>query len=196
MELVYPPSTAPLLPKPSAFMPYPTIAEGDEEMLPVVEPNGMVIGRMARSYAHGGNKLLHPVVHLHIVTRDGRLLLQKRSSSKDLLPGYWDTAVGGHVGYGEYIREALFRESGEELGLTEYNPIYLKSYVFESEVEKELVNVFACVGSFRLLPNAEEVDEVRYWNMDEITDALGKGVLTPNLEQEFNQIRSTLEALL
>lgn len=196
MELVYPPSTAALLPKPSAFRPNPVVTEGEEEMLPVVEPSGLVIGRMTRSYAHGGDKLLHPVVHLHIVTRDGRLLLQKRSMSKDLLPGYWDTAVGGHIGYGEYIREALYRESSEELGLTDYNPIYLRTYVFESEVEKELVNVFACVGSFRLIPDAEEVDEVRYWSMDEIEAKLGKDVFTPNFEQEFTQIRDTLEALL
>lgn len=172
------------------------IVVGDEEMLPVVEANGMVIGRMTRSYAHSGNKLLHPVVHLHIITREGKLLLQKRSMSKDLLPGYWDTAVGGHIGYGEYIREALFRESSEELGLTDYNPIYLRSYVFESEVEKELVNVFACVGSFKIRPDADEVEEVRYWSMDEIESSLGKGVLTPNFEQEFTQIRSALEALL
>ena len=71
--------------------------------------------------------LLHPVVHLHILNRYDQLYLQKRSMKKDLLPGYWDTAVGGHISYGEYVQEALFRESSEELGFTEYNPIWLGS---------------------------------------------------------------------
>ena len=196
MELFYPIETAPLLPKPTAFRPHPNFDIEDGEMLPVVEPQGLVIGRTPRKYAHGGSKLLHPVVHLHLITRECRLLLQKRSMTKDLFPGYWDTAVGGHVGYGEYIREALFRESGEELGLTDYNPIYLKSYVWESEIEKELVNVFACVGSYRLHPDVEEVEEVRYWDLNDVDASIGKGILTPNFEQEFGQIRYQLEALL
>jgi isopentenyldiphosphate isomerase len=31
------------------------------------------------------------------------LYLQKRSETKDIQPGKWDTAVGGHVDYGETI---------------------------------------------------------------------------------------------
>ena len=196
MELLYPPDLAPLLPRPTVFRPGPGPAVDDSEMLPIVEPSGLVIGRCPRRRVHSGTLLLHPVVHLHVLSRDGRLLLQKRSMTKDLLPGFWDTAVGGHVGYGEYIREALFRESSEELGLTDYNPIYLESYAFESEVERELVNSFACVGSFRLFPDAEEVDEVRYWEFRDIEAALGTGVLTPNFEKEFVRIKDTLHSLL
>ena len=116
------------------------------EMFPVVEPDGEVVAMASREYCHSGAKVLHPVVHLHIIDRYGRLYLQKRSLKKDIQPGKWDTAVGGHVDYGEQLLEALFREASEELGLKEFNPVYLGSYVFESEIEKELVNVFAAVG--------------------------------------------------
>ena len=98
-------------------------------MLPIVEPSGNVIGQSTREYCHGGSKLLHPVVHLHIINRFGELYLQKRSMNKDLLPGMWDTAVGGHVGYGESIHEALFREAGEELGFTRFNPVFINSRI-------------------------------------------------------------------
>lgn len=151
---------------------------------------------MTREYAHGGAKPLHPVVHLHILNRNDELYLQKRSAKKKLLPGRWDTAVGGHIDYGEQVLEALFRESSEELNFTEYNPIFIKSYVFESQQEREVVNVFACVGNFTPHPDRDEVSEGRYWTMEEIEENFGKSVFTPNFEGEFRQIRTTLEALL
>ena len=115
---------------------------------------------------------------------------------KDLLPGMWDTAVGGHVDYGEYISEALFRESSEELKFTEYNPIWLGNYVFHSNVECELVNIFAAVGNFTPQPDLDEVEEGRYWPMEEIEENIGKSIFTPNFESEFRRIRKSLEALL
>ncbi|MFA6592026.1 MAG: NUDIX domain-containing protein [Bacteroidales bacterium] len=165
-------------------------------MLPIVEPSGIVIGQAARSYCHSGAKVLHPVVHLHILNRFDKLYLQKRSMKKDLLPGRWDTAVGGHVSYGENLREALYREAGEELGFTEFNPVYIKTYVFESHTEKELVNVFAAIGDFKLYPDHYEVSEGRFWDMSEIEKHLGKSIFTPNFEGEFKEIRKTLESLL
>lgn len=167
-----------------------------EEMLPVVDPNGIVIGQASRKFCHSGAKPLHPVVHLHILNRKGELYIQKRSMKKDLLPGRWDTAVGGHVGYGESIREALYREAGEELGFFDFNPIAIHSYVFESDIEKELVNIFAVVGNFELHPDLDEVDEGRFWSFDEIDANLSKSIFTPNFEMEFQMVRRPLEALL
>lgn len=169
---------------------------GRKEMFPVVDPSGLVEGIASRQYCHSGSKVLHPVVHLHIVDRFGRLYLQKRSMKKDIQPGKWDTAVGGHVDFGETLLEALFRESSEELGLREFNPVYIESYVFESEIEKELVNVYAAVGSFTLSPDMDEVDEGRYWDIKDIEENLGKSQMTPNFEQEFIRIKDRLLSLL
>ncbi|MBQ5486639.1 MAG: NUDIX domain-containing protein, partial [Bacteroidales bacterium] len=77
-------------------------------MVPVVEESGLVIGQASRETVHGGSMLLHPVVHLHVVNRDGELFIQKRSMKKKQFPGMWDTAVGGHVDYGERLETALF----------------------------------------------------------------------------------------
>ena len=167
-----------------------------EEMLPVVEENGIVVAQMARSFAHGGTKPLHPVVHLQVIDRFGRIFLQKRGATKKLLPGYWDTAVGGHVTYGETVIEALFREAREEIGLSDFNPVDLDTYVWESETERELVHVFAAVGNFKLKPVNDEVEEGRYWTEKEIARALGKGILTPNFENEYQRVGRALLALL
>ena len=196
-DLIYPLDMPPVLPPrragdAAAVAPEP----GRKEMFPVVDPSGLVEGIASRQYCHSGSKVLHPVVHLHIVDRFGRLYLQKRSMKKDIQPGKWDTAVGGHVDFGETLLEALFRESSEELGLREFNPVYIESYVFESEIEKELVNVYAAVGSFTLSPDMDEVDEGRYWDIKDIEENLGKSQMTPNFEQEFIRIKDRLLSLL
>lgn len=192
MELIYPAGgPAPLI------QPRSTLVDVKaSEMLPVVDRNGFVLGQASREWCHGGRKPLHPVVHLHIINRMGELYLQKRAMTKKLLPGRWDTAVGGHISYGESIKEALFRETGEELGLYDFNPIYLFSYVFESDIECELVNVFAAVGSFTLKPDHEEVEDGRFWTYDDIDANLSKSIFTPNFEMEFEKVRKPLESLL
>ena len=194
IDLVYPYDLAPVLPAPTADS-LPQITES-VEYFPIVEPSGLVIGRSTREYCHGGAKPLHPVIHVHIIDRFSRIYLQKRSMRKDIQPGKWDTAVGGHVSYGESIVEAVFREAYEELRLIEFNPIHIETYQFESPVEKEMVSIFAAVGSYELTPDLDEVDEGRWWPVEEIDANMGKGVFTPNFESEFQMIRKQLLALL
>ena len=195
LDLVYPSSPAPRYPRPSIDHPGRQFSPASE-MLPLVEPNGLVYGQAPREWCHGGARPLHPVVHLHILDRYGKLYLQKRAMNKDLLPGYWDTAVGGHVGYGEAVAEALYREASEELGLEAFNPVSLGTYLNENERERELVYIHAIIGHPELHPDAREVSEGRWWSLDEIDQALGKDILTPNFESEFARIRQALLAML
>ena len=167
-------------------------SDNSAELLPVVNESGDVVGCATRGECHDGTKLLHPVVHLHIFNNEGDIYLQKRPAWKDIQPNRWDTAVGGHVSYGETLLEAVFREASEELGLTAFNPVFLTSYVFESAVERELVNVFAAVGSFDLRPDLDEVDEGRWWPFEEVNENSGKGIFTPNFESEFKTIEKNL----
>ena len=194
VELIYPYEMAPVVPTPTAGS-KAVMAHGSE-WFPIVLPSGMVVGRSTREYCHGGSKPLHPVIHIHIIDRFSRVYLQKRSMRKDIQPGKWDTAVGGHVSYGESLIEAVYREASEELGFTEFNPIYLETYEFESSVEREMVNVFAAVGSYELHPDLDEVDEGRWWKLADIDANIGKGIFTPNFESEFQMIRKSLLALL
>lgn len=194
IELLYPYDLAPVVPAPNADHSVERVAAC--EWFPVVEPSGLVVGRSTRQYCHSGAKPLHPVIHIHIIDRFSRIYLQKRALTKDIQPGKWDTAVGGHVTYGEGIVEAVYREASEELGFTEFNPIWIETYQFESDIEKELVNIFAVVGSYDLHPDLEEVEEGRWWDLEDIDAGLGKGIFTPNFESEFTMIRKSLLALL
>ncbi len=158
--------------------------DNNQELLPLVDEEGNVIGSATRGQCHDGSKLLHPVVHLHVFDSQGRLYLQQRPLWKDIQPGKWDTAVGGHVDYGEDIASALQREVREELGIEAFTPEFLVRYVFESERDRELVHVYRTIYDGDIRPTAE-LDGGRFWTLDEIREAMGKGVLTPNFESEI-----------
>ena len=157
-----------------------------EELLPLCDKEGNIKGTALRSVCHDGlSMLLHPVVHLHVFNKDGELYLQKRPNHKDVQPGKWDTAVGGHVDPDETINQALKRESLEELGLEEFSFEQLRKYIWESDIERELVHSFSTIISYNPVFDPAEVDEGRFWGVEEIKSYLGKNVFTPNFEYEF-----------
>jgi isopentenyldiphosphate isomerase/intracellular septation protein A len=165
----------------------------DEEWLPVVDEEGKVLGRALRSACHGGERILHPVVHLHVMNHSKHLFLQKRPETKLIQPGKWDTAVGGHIAFGEDVKTALQREAYEEIGLKDFSARPIGSYVFESEVERELVYSFISYDYKGINLHSEEVEEGRFWSKKQIEQNLGKGVFTPNFEMEYqHQLKDKL----
>lgn len=158
--------------------------DNGNEIFPLVDEQGNVIGSATRSECHSGSGLLHPVVHLHVFDSEGRLYLQRRPLWKDIQPGKWDTAVGGHVDFGEDTISALRREAREELGLVDFEALFLQRYVFESTRERELINAYRTTVSCQPTPS-DELDGGRFWSRAEILDSIGKGVFTPNFESEY-----------
>ena len=157
------------------------------EMFPLVDDEGNIVGAASRGESHNGSKLLHPVVHLHLFNSRGELYLQRRPLWKDIQPGKWDTAVGGHVDLGESVEMALRREVREELGITDFTPEVLTHYVFESATERELVFVHRTTYDGPVSPS-EELDGGRFWSLDEIRQQLGSGLFTPNFEGEIQRL--------
>lgn len=160
----------------------------DDEWFDIVDPDGRVKGKAPRTVCHSGPGLLHPVVHLHVINAADQIFLQKRSTEKQIQPGKWDTAVGGHIQSGEKLEEALKREAFEELGLTRYEVRFLGKYVWETDVESELVFAFATRLENVPRINGDEMDEGKFWKIKKIRENLGKTVFTPNFEHEFQTI--------
>lgn len=161
--------------------------DNKEELFPIVDADGNVLGSITRGEAHGGSMTLHPVVHLHVFNSHGDLYLQKRPAWKDIQPGKWDTATGGHIDLGESVDQALRREVREELGIENFEPASMGHYVFAGLRERELVYVHRTVYDGIIRPSRSELDGGRFWSRQEILDNMGKDVFTPNFESEYKR---------
>lgn len=162
--------------------------EAGSELLERCDECGRPLGPVERSRCHGDPSLVHLTVHLHVVDGRGGLYLQKRSMLKDLYPGRWDTAVGGHAGAGEEPRSALLREAREELGIDASAAEPLYEYLHSNAHESEYVHTFGIVlpGPFRLHP--DEIAGGRFHSRAEIEAGLGTGLFTPNFEHEYARL--------
>lgn len=159
----------------------------DEEIFPIVNENGNVIGQSPRSVCHNGSKLLHPVIHLHIFNSKGELYLQKRSPKKDIQPNKWDSSVAGHIDLDEIPEHASLREAKEELGLESINICYITKYIIETDRERELSYCFYTVYDGSFILNKDELADGKFWTIEEIEFQVGKGIFTNNFEMDFRR---------
>ena len=104
--------------------------ENPMEFLPVVNERGNIMGRALYVEMHNGNKLLHPVAHLHVLNGKGETVRR-----------YW-----WHVAFGDTPEKTLKRKMTEVLGLSEVKPKLKRQYIREAKTEKELVYVFTIVS--------------------------------------------------
>lgn len=157
------------------------------EYFEVVDSRGKVIRLATREECHSDPTLLHRVVHVLVFDPLSRLFLQKRGKDKDIQPDKWDTSVGGHLCPGESLEVGASREMGEELGIQGVLPVFLYHYIMYSSQETEWVHTYQVVwdGPIRLEPG--EIQEGRFWRLEEIEAHLGKQVFTPNFEDEFKR---------
>lgn len=176
--------------------------DNQKELFPITDEDGKILGKITRGEAHSGTRVLHPVVHLHVFNSKGELYLQQRPLWKDIQPGKWDTAVGGHIDYsecldengqqkaelGDSVTKALFREVREEIGITAFVPITMGHYVFEGPRERELVYVHRTTYDGAICPSKTELATGRFWTPKELNEAIGQGILTPNFEDEYQRI--------
>ena len=100
------------------------------EFLPIVNERGNIVGRAMYVELHKGNKMLHPVVHLHVINGKGETTRL-----------YW-----WHVAFGDTPEKTLKRKMEETLGLSGVKPLLKRQYIRESKTEKELVYVFTMVS--------------------------------------------------
>ncbi len=154
-----------------------------EELIDVLTPDGFPTWiRKTKSEVHRDGDW-HRAAHVWIVTPDGRVLLQRRSTRKENYPGQWDVSAAGHLSAGESAVEAAIREPQEEIGL-EIRPADLRHVLTTREqavlnagryLDNESYEVFIVrraidLASLRLDP--AEVDEVRLMTVAELRSSI------------------------
>ena len=159
------------------------------EMLEIVNDRDEVVGTASRHECHCNPDLVHCTAHVVVWSSDGQLLLQKRASHKDMFPGRWDTAVGGHLEPGETYEQAACRELQEELGISAPSDMALLFFMrVHHEMESEHVQVFRICHDGPFFPPVDEIEEVRFWSTDALTKKMETGCFTPGLEMEWSRL--------
>ncbi len=149
-----------------------------EELFEIIDDaTGAVIGTAPRKRCHGDPSLIHRSVHVVVYSTDGKsILLQKRKMTKDIQPGKWDTAVGGHLMVGESYEQAAAREMGEELGIHAEDQLrFLFDFKVRNEIESENIRVFAIAYDGPFFPQESELDGVEFFTITDLKQRLNSG---------------------
>ena len=149
-------------------------SDNQNELFIVFDEQDNILGYKTRFECHQDKGLIHRGSDLIIFDEQGRILLQKRSLTKDKSPGLWTVSVTGHVARGESYVQALIRETKEELGITvkpEFKEKFLMQYPSETEMESLYTAVFN--GPFK--PNPREVEQVEFVSKEELPRKLLSG---------------------
>ena len=146
-----------------------------DEWVDIVDENGDPTGKtVLKSVAHKEG-YLHPTIHVWCHSKDGRVLLQKRSALKSTFPLMWDVSVAGHISADEGPVDAALREIQEEIGLqveaNQLKKIGLFRELHQHEngiIDAELHHVFLLVLEpefSEFTPQPEEVEALQWWDM-------------------------------
>ncbi len=144
------------------------------EILDIVDLNDQVITQATRDDVYE-KSLCHRIVHVLIFNDDGKMALQKRSQAVSFCPGYWSTAVGGHVQSGESYVEGAFREFEEELNMIGALEFFSKDLYEAEGTPIKFVAAFKSRYNGQFQPNTEDVEMVDFFTIDEIKDKIENG---------------------
>ena len=158
------------------------------EYLDIVDENGLPTGSVVSRAAAHAEGIRHRTAHVWVVRENvGRteILLQKRSMQKESFPGLYDTSSAGHIPAGSEPLPSALRELREELGIAAKEDRLRFAGIFAIRYEKIFhgglfrdnemtwVYVYSDPVDIRALTlQKEEVDEVRWFALDEVWDEI------------------------
>jgi len=170
------------------------IVSSESEELILVDEKDKELGYLSKQQCHDGEGILHRAFSLFIFNADGELLLQKRSADKRLWPLFWSNSCCSHPRKGESMEVATRRRLVEELGInTDLEFVY--KFIYRAQFgelgsENELCSVYLGKTDRMIVPNANEVADVRFLTRDALQEELQKNSaeITPWFEMEWERL--------
>lgn len=140
-----------------------------DELLDIVNNEDVVTGQEMRSTVHQLG-LQHRGVHVFLFTRDGKMLIQKRSADRAASPSALDCSVSEHVKAGESYLDAAMRGMKEEMGVTGINISPLVTFRMNYGLnDNEISRLYkGIVEPEKVKFDPVEIEEIEYYSMDEL----------------------------
>lgn len=164
------------------------------EIWDILDSSGLPTGKTVvrgKGFLKSGE--YHLVVHIWIVSPDGKLLLQRRSDQKQLMPGEW-AATGGAAVSGETSFEAASRELFEELGIESSEQTLKK--ILRLKRRNSLLDVWMITSDIEvesLKLQKSEVAEARWVSVSELYDMIDKGLFHNYGKEYFKEVLKAIE---
>lgn len=172
------------------------VVSSETEQLILVDEQDREIGSGSKAACHDAHGILHRAFSLFVFNGRGELLLQQRSASKRLWPGYWANSCCSHPRRGESMEVATQRRLREELGL-ECELKFLYKFQYQADygelgAEHELCWVYVGSSDAPVRVNANEIADWRFIEPEELDREIAEHSerFTPWLRLEWNRLRS------
>ncbi len=149
-----------------------------DELLDIVNDKDIVTDQQMRSTVHQLG-LQHRGVHVFLFTRDGKMLVQKRSADRAASPSALDCSVSEHVKAGESYLDAAMRGMKEEMGV---DGIEIKELVkFRMNYgtnDNEISTLYeGTVDPAAVKFDPIEIEEINYSSINELQEMIESGNL-------------------
>jgi 8-oxo-dGTP pyrophosphatase MutT (NUDIX family) len=150
-----------------------------EEVVTIVDEKNNIVGAEPRSRMRTYG-LPHRATYILVFNSEGDLFLQKRTSHKDIYPGFYDVATGGVVKSGETYEKSALRELSEELGVDKVELHYLFDFYHEDVGNRVWGRAFWCIYDGDVTLQEEEVEWGRFYPIEKILMLADRRRFTPD----------------
>ncbi len=172
------------------------IVSNASEQLSLVDDHDREVGFQAKTDCHTGKGVLHRAFSIFVFNSRQELLLQQRSLSKMLWPGYWSNTCCSHPRRGESMATAVTRRLSQELGFT--CPLdYLYKFKYHAQfggvgAEHELCSVYFGRYDGPVDVNVTEIAAWRFVGVEALEAELEAApqTFTPWFKMEWVHIRA------
>lgn len=165
-----------------------------DEVVVLVDSDDREIGTRAKRACHLGDGELHRAFSVFLFDTRGRVLIQKRSASKMLWPGFWSNSCCSHPRPGEAADTAARRRVLEELGV-DCELRFLYKFQYQARFgrigsEHELCWVFAGIVRDAVRADPAEIAELRFVEPAALTAeiAASPAQFSPWMQLEWQRI--------
>ena len=138
------------------------------EWVDIVNENNEVIAQSSREQMRA-ECLRHRATYIVVHDGMGKILVQRRTETKDFQPGMLDATAGGGVQADEQMLESARREAEEELGIAGVPFADHGQFYYEDKHCRVWGGLFSCVSHGPFALQEEEVSEVCWLPPEEIT---------------------------
>jgi 8-oxo-dGTP pyrophosphatase MutT (NUDIX family) len=150
-----------------------------DEIVAIVDEHNTVVGAVPRREMRA-KRLPHRSTYILVFNSRDELYIQKRTMTKDVFPGYYDTAAGGVILAGESYEQGAERELEEEMGIRGVPLTLLFDFYFEDEHTRLWGRAFSCRYDGEVVLQAEEVESGAFASLADVLRRVETEPFTPD----------------